>query len=294
MIEIPSAELAACAGVGVAGNFAGHLEQAGEAGDFVGVDAPERAPKGIFPWFLPGNEDFLGAFPISSDSLQLPAPADELKLQIEPEIGVIFDIEYAGGIPVGLAPRALGAFNDCSIRRPGARKISEKKNWGACSKGFARRCFEIDEISREAAAHMRLASFLRRGGECTEYGVDSPVAGYSYYGDALLEWLIDRMQNQRGGDGPLEDVGAQLADCGAPRQVLVGVGATRYTLFGQQNYLQAGDESIVVVYDERTHSPKAVADAARIGDEQTLEAASVLTQRVAATGQSPVGAARPT
>ncbi len=293
MIEVTAAELATCAGIGVAGNFAGHLEQAGEAEDFVGVDAPELAPKGIFPWFLPGSEDFLGAFPLSDASLELPGAASEANLQIEPEVGVIFDARYEHGKIASLSPRALGAFNDCSIRRPGAQKISEKKNWGACSKGFARRCFAVEDFSRESAAHLRLASFLRRGDECAEYGIDSPVADYSYYADTLIDWLVGRLQNQRGGEGPLEDVGAQLADCGSPERLLVGIGATRYTSFGEQNYLQAGDESIVVVYDERSHSPKAVADAARRGEEQKLEAASALSQRVTATRQSLAGAARP-
>ena len=48
-------------GIGVAGNFAGHLEQAGEAADFADVeaDSPE-APKGIFPFYAPGSDSFLG------------------------------------------------------------------------------------------------------------------------------------------------------------------------------------------------------------------------------------------
>ena len=39
---------------GVAGNFTGHLEQAGEAADFKNVKTLEQnAPKAIFPTFLP-------------------------------------------------------------------------------------------------------------------------------------------------------------------------------------------------------------------------------------------------
>ena len=39
---------------------------------------------------------------------------------------------------VAIHPRAFGAYNDCSIRRPNAKKISEKKNWGEESKGWPR------------------------------------------------------------------------------------------------------------------------------------------------------------
>ena len=68
-IELDEAELRTWFGFGVAGNFAGHLEQAGEAADFVNVDERRSsAPKGIFPWYAPGFDGFLGEFPLSHDS----------------------------------------------------------------------------------------------------------------------------------------------------------------------------------------------------------------------------------
>src|SRR5690349_948548 len=111
-------------GFGVAGNFAGHLEQAGEAGDFVGIgdDAP-AAPKGIFPFYLPESNSFLGTFPLSHDRIAKPA-FDAVNLQIEPELGLACEIVYGDdGTVADLKPLAVGALNDCSIRRPGAKKI---------------------------------------------------------------------------------------------------------------------------------------------------------------------------
>ena len=44
-------------GLGVAGNFAGHLEQAGEAKDFVAVKVADAvAPKAIFPFYVPSAD----------------------------------------------------------------------------------------------------------------------------------------------------------------------------------------------------------------------------------------------
>src|SRR4051794_25954430 len=182
MIDFPVSALTDCFGLGVAGNFAGHLEQAGEAADFAEVDAPAEAPKGIFPWYLPGNAGFLGAFPLSSDELVLPPSDGPLNLQIEPEAGVLCEIEYdSHGGPVALHPLALAAFNDCSIRREGAKKISEKKNWGGASKGVATQAFELSELDRDGATvDLRLACFLRRGDETYAYAIDSPLPGYSY------------------------------------------------------------------------------------------------------------------
>ncbi len=280
-------DLRATFGFGVAGNFAGHLEQAGEAADFVSVQAatPE-APKGIFPWYVPGDGGFLGVFPLSHDTIAEPPETDgPVDLQIEPEAGVLCTVAYADdGTVTGLTPTALAAFNDCSVRRPGAAKISHKKNWGPEAKGVAASAFPIADLEADGAtAGLRLASFLRRDGQAHAYGVDSPLAGYSYYGAQLLDWIVDRLNHQRGAEGtPLEDVGALLGAAGRPATVLVGIGATRYTAFGASTYLQAGDESLVVVYDSAVSTPEAVVTAVTEGREDDLLGASVLRQHVIA------------
>lgn len=285
MIDLPLSDLTDCFGLGVAGNFAGHLEQAGEAADFAEVDALPAAPKGIFPWYLPGSAGFLGAFPLSDSAIVLPDSDEPLNLQIEPEAGVLCEIEYdSEGAPVALTPHALAAFNDCSIRRDGARKISEKKNWGGASKGVATRAFPVGELDRDGAtAGLRLACFLRRDGVTHAYGVDSPLPGYSYYGATLLEWIIERINKQTGGeDSPLEPVGIYLAASGSPERMLIGIGATRYTEFGENNFLQPGDESIVIVYDSTINDPNSVETAIREHFEDDLKNASVLVQSVRA------------
>lgn len=285
MIDLRPDDLRSAAGLGVAGNFAGHLEQAGEAVDFVDVAAPPDAPKGVFPWYLPGADSFLGTFPLSSDRLRAPGLDAPGELQIEPEAGVLCDLDYdSEGRVLALAPRALGAFNDCSIRRQGAAKISHKKNWGPDSKGFATRCFEVTDIEPDGAlAALRLAGFLRRDGQAHPYGVDSPLAGYSYAGRRLLEWVAGRLRAQVGGPGsPLEPVGDQLAGAGCPRRVLVGIGATRYTPYGETTFLRPGDASIVIVYDGGVTGPGEVARAVAAGREDDLAAASVLRQLVGA------------
>jgi hypothetical protein len=47
----------------------------------------------------------------------------------------------------------------------------------------------------------------------------------------------------------LEDVGALMIAAGHPSHVLIGIGATRYTSYGETTYLKPGDEGIVRVYD---------------------------------------------
>ncbi|MCB0950396.1 MAG: hypothetical protein KDB44_14190 [Mycobacterium sp.] len=252
MIELDDAELRTWFGFGVAGNFAGHLEQAGEAPDFVNVISEGSAPKGIFPWYAPGYDSFLGGYPLSHDAIRLPASDTPLNLQIEPEVALACEVKWAGDTVASLQPFALGAFNDCSIRRPNAPKISDKKNWGPASKGVARQFFDISDLTPDGpTATLRLLCHLRTAdGQEHEYGVDSPLLGYSYYGEVLLDWIVDRLANQKGSqDTPLEDVGALMVASGHPRKLLVGIGATKYTPLGESTYLQPGDEAVVRVYD---------------------------------------------
>jgi hypothetical protein len=287
MIALSADELHGVFGFGVAGNFAGHLEQAGEAGDFATVEAAPDAPKGIFPWYVPGEAAdvpaFLHDFPLSATAISFPAGADNL--QIEPEVGLLAEVAYGpDGEVSGLAPVAVAAFNDCSIRRPGANKISEKKNWGAASKGLAAHGFAISDLSPDGpTASFRLVSFLVRAGVAETYGVDSAVPDYSYYGSRLLDWTVERLVHQLGSaETPLEPVGAYLRAAGSPVRVLIGIGATRYTPFGERTYLQPGDNSVVVLYDSAVHTPEDITTAIAAGDDSTLAAASVLRQRVTA------------
>ncbi len=283
MFPVDLDELRRAFGMGVAGNFAGHLEQAGEDGDFVAVEAASPdAPKGLFPFYVPGHESFLGVFPLSHDRISIPRTAEAVNLQIEPEAALLCTVDYLSDEVTRIAPTAIGAFNDCSIRRPGASKISHKKNWGPDSKGIAARFFPIGDLDPEGAtAHLRLACFLRRGGETHPYGIDSPLPGYSFYGDRLLSWIVDRLANQRGSDDtPLEPVGEYLADAGRPGTILVGIGATRYTPLGEGTYLEADDEALVVVYDSRRTSPDDLEVTVGLSLEDELSGASVLRQVV--------------
>lgn len=243
-------------GFGVAGNFTGHLEQAGEASDFLKVKTlEEKAPKALFPFYLPDCPDtFLNVYPLSKVDLNFPQQADNL--QIEPEVGIVFDIEYEGDKVVNLKAVCFGAYNDCSIRKQGAKKISEKKNWGTSSKGFSPVTFPIDKFEKGGVLDdYRIASFLIRDGVCTTYGIDSAVRDYSYFYEKLVNWMIDKMNNQPD-EGPAENIHDYLLKCNKPTKCLVSVGATRYTDFGATTYLKPGDLSVVFVYSEKDYTPE--------------------------------------
>jgi len=215
-------------GLGVAGNFAHHLEQAGELKDFENVVTVEPdAPKGIFPFYLPDSDSFLGLYSIGTDKLNL---------------------------VTDLVAQKFTTFNDCTIRKEGAKKISEKKSWGINSKGIGDKWITIDKFEEGGVMdHYHLCSFVERDGILHPYGVDAALLGYSYFYTKLKMWLIDKMNTQED-FGPLEDIAAHLKACSYPTQALISIGATAYAEFGENNYLQSGDNVYVVAYDARTQS----------------------------------------
>ena len=276
-----------CIGFGVAGNFAGHLEQAGEAADFVTVAVKEvTQPKAIFPFYLPNiNSGLLATYPLSSTNITPPNDADNL--QIEPEVALVCDVIYSTDVNEGhqtvsaLIPRQFGAYNDCSIRKPHAKKISEKKNWGANSKGISDHLITIDHFSVGGVLDSyRIASFHYRDGEIHRYGEDSAVIGYSYFHNTLLDWIIERMNHQQD-VGPTENIAELLAQSQYPTQAVISIGATRYTPYGETHFLQTGDTSIVVVYDGNRYNAEEIMQVASTHDLANSEGLSVLIQQVA-------------
>ena len=267
-------------GFGVAGNFAGHLEQAGEDKDFLAVEVKEAVqPKAIFPFYVPSDKaGFLSTYPLSSDVIIPPNDADNL--QIEPEVALICNIDYDGNRVVGIKPNAFAAYNDCSIRKPNAKKISEKKNWGPDTKGISSQVIALDYLQEGGKLdNFRIASFHKRGDTVSRYGEDSPVVGYSYFHEKLLNWIVDRMNHQQD-VGPTENIAEFLADAGYPNQAVISIGATRYTEFGETTFLKTGDISMVVVYDGTLHSAD---DIAAMAQAQSFDGQgiSALVQAVA-------------
>ena len=244
-------------GLGIAGNFALHLDQAGEAEDFKDIiTEDEAAPKGMFPFYLPNSNPFakeiLSIYPISSSALKL--PPQNVNVQAEPEVGLICNLEYQNNKLSKIIPTHFGAYNDCSIRVAGAKKISDKKNWGKNSKGISDNLFEIDKFeSGGIMDNFSIASFLRRDGEVHAYGEDVELNGYSYFYDKLSSWILNQINTQID-FGPLEHLSKYIQACENPNKAIISIGATRYTEYGENTFLKNGDEVIIVVYNHNSSS----------------------------------------
>jgi len=273
-------------GLGIAGNFALHLAQAGELEDFKDViTADEAAPKGMFPFYLPCTKssntlrpkEQLFTYPLSSDTITL--PPQRLNVQAEPEVALVCQLGYKDGKLHTIAPKYFGAYNDCSIRVAGAQKISDKKNWGVNSKGISSSLIEIDTFKEGGIMdNYSICSFLRRDNELHAYGENVALNGYSYFYTKLTEWITNQINTQED-FGPLEDIKSYIKACNNPLNAVISIGATRYTPYGETHFLQPKDELFVVVYDHTNYTLENIVKILQTGEHQK-ENMSVLAQKV--------------
>ncbi len=274
-------------GLGIAGNFALHLAQAGELEDFKDIiTADEAAPKGMFPFYLPtplelddglvlNAKEILSTYPLSTEYIKL--PREDVNIQAEPEVGLICDLEYTAGKLSKITPTYFGAYNDCSIRVAGATKISDKKNWGEESKGLSNTLIKIDKFkSGGVMDKYSICSFLRRDGELHAYGEDVELNGYSYFYEELLEWMLNQINAQED-FGPLEPLAEYIAACSNPKEAIISIGATRYTEYGEKTFLKKGDEVIIALYNRYDFSQNQVKENIKNSSYNKM---SVLAQKV--------------
>ena len=274
-------------GFGIAGNFALHLSQAGELEDFQNIiTEDDAAPKGIFPFYLPCKKEdtterphaMLSTYPLSCESLALPNTTENV--QAEPEVALICELTYAeDGSVATITPRSFGAYNDASIRVAGAEKISDKKNWGKNTKGIAKELLPI-AIFEEGGVmdSYSICSYLRRDGKLEAYGENIALKGYSYFHQKLLNWITKQI-NTQSDFGPLEDIKAYIKACNNPKNLIISIGATRYTPYGESTFLQSGDEVLVVVYNHNRYTLEDIKIALQTKEYEKPEV-SILAQKV--------------
>lgn len=250
-------------GIGVAGNVAGHMAQAGEA-SADSITATE--PQALFIYYIPpqpytvrelaANLARLEQFPVTYAVIDFPHLPGSQKVQVEPELGLYCDIVYSKDRKSveSLVPLRVAAFNDCSIRQlDGSSKLSQKKNWGFASKGISLRSFPIDSFSKGTFVDdLAIVSYLRRYGETHLYSHHAPCKNYLSFNDNLLNWIIKTINTQAEED-KWEEIFSSLVSSGYPNAVWFACGAGEYTEWGATNYLQEGDEVAIFVYDLTKH-----------------------------------------
>eukprot|EP00928_Gymnodinium_smaydae_P013751 TRINITY_DN14992_c0_g1_i3.p1 TRINITY_DN14992_c0_g1~~TRINITY_DN14992_c0_g1_i3.p1 ORF type:complete len:370 (+),score=46.86 TRINITY_DN14992_c0_g1_i3:38-1147(+) len=245
-------------GLGVAGNVAGHMAQAGEAS---GHAPAQTMPAALFTYYLPPHPYFvsdnqalkgrLDHFPVTHAVIDFPKLPGAMKVQVEPELGLYADIVYSKDRSrvERLVPRRVAAFNDCSIRvLDTASKLSMKKNWGFGSKGISLRSFPVDSIAKGTFVdNLVIISYLKREGTIYQYSVAAPCRNYLCFHDELLDWIVKSINEQSDTD-KWEPIFPELRHCDYPSSTWIACGAgshhrlrrtgiSRWSRYGSRRWL---------------------------------------------------------
>lgn len=272
-------------GLGLAGNFANHLEQAGEASDFaslVGDDA--SAPKGIFPFFVPGSASYLGRFCFDNDAIILPSNK-ALNVQAEPEVALKCELIYSAdkNLLENITPTHFMAFNDASVRNDkSATKLSQKKNFSSGSKGFGATKIAIPKggfTQGGICDDYSIASFICTEGVWEAYGEVSRLDTYSYFYETLIKWMVKKVNFQEN-CGVLQSLYEAVREANHPQYALITIGATRYVPKNEKRFLMEGDIVGVAVFNHKKYSIDCVQKLIKQGDFEGLCDISILKQQV--------------
>ncbi|MFT6924921.1 MAG: hypothetical protein ACJAZP_000491 [Psychromonas sp.] len=246
-------------GLGIAGNSAGHLQQTGEIKGLSAIDDAAK-PQALFPFFVSHAKDaYLTCMPYSTTELRLP---NELgaKVQMEAELALKLAVVYdAEGKVIQLTAISMTVMNDATYRNASVCKLAEKKNWGLATKGIAEHEILIDKfVAGGELDHFRLCGFHQSNGQWQLCGQDSAVTEYTYFYQQLLQWLVKQIRQQQDKNA-LHNIQDLLSQAGNPEQILISIGATRYSVFGEQHQLLQGDQLVVALYDSRAYDFQALA-----------------------------------
>lgn len=268
-------------GLGIAGNFANHLKQAGEAKDFLNIASDEEdAPKGIFPFYIPNNNGFLGRYCIDNTKLIIPK---EYNVQAEPEMALECEMIYENYDDVkvlkNIVPKFFMAFNDASIRNnPNAIKLSQKKNFSVASKGIGDKIplklFQSGGICNDYS----LTSFLIFDNKAHQYGNNTKLINYSYFNEKLLQWIVKKI-NTQADFSVLENLADIIKQSNYPEKLIIAVGATSYTPLGEERYLSEDDEICIVVYNHNEYTNEEIKKLLE-GGANSITNASIVRQKV--------------
>lgn len=235
-------------GIGIAGNFAGHLQQTGEEKGLKGEVDTQR-PQALFPFYAAGASDsYLDVDPYSFETLTLP-PDPTAKVQMEPEIALIAKVKYLGTSVLSIEPVSMTLFNDVTYRNAVVEKLAQKKNWGPASKGLANKVIPLTEFSKSADLDKyRFCSFHGRDGDWHSCCKDVSLGDYSYSYEQLISWLVSQCNSQPD-EGALHSIQDLLEQSGFPDHILISLGSSRYTSYGETHQLQSKDTMCAVLYD---------------------------------------------
>jgi len=243
--------------LGVLGNFA--INENSDGSNSLSVKPLTNAPSGLVATYVPFQKDsqsILSTFPLSFSKIKIPTIYDNI--QIEPEIALSCEVKYYNNSILYIIPKKFTVYNDATLHRLSVSKIAENKNWGVNSKGIASKWIDIDNFEKGGVlSNYRLVSFIKRDGVIEQYSIDTPVDGYGYMYEDLIDWIVEEVKRQKD-ILSLDSISSFIKSANYPNKFLINIGTTLYTEIGERVFLEDGDEIFIVAYDKNIYRPESI------------------------------------
>lgn len=223
--------------IGIIGNFFGHLSAAERVEE-------HPYPNGIFVIHREHAET------LSTGDQAMYPPAGS-HVDIEPEFVVRFRVEYADGKVSNLHPLQLTIGNDFTIRKlDGSEKISQRKAWGEKSKGINQYWWDIKGFTPEDyGQELKLVSYIERDGKmyCATPLVD--CTEMKLFHQELIDWMVAQINGQKN-ENMYEPILPVVEEQGYPEELILFTGAPNYSDWGEENFIERGDNVHIVAFNE--------------------------------------------
>lgn len=253
--------------VGIIGNYFGHLSGAENIKE-------HPLPNGIFIIHCDHPETM-------TSGAEVKYPINGSKVDIEPEFVIRFDTRYQNGKLSALTATHMTIGNDFTIRElDGSSKISQRKAWGEKSKGINSTWWEMREFTSENyGKNLNLISYIERGGEfyCATELVD--CLDTKVFCVELIEWIIDRINNQED-EGMYEEIHSELLANDFPEELILYTGAPNYSGWGEDNFIKIGDKVHISAFKTDLVSLKEVENLFVQGKQVNNDAMLTFSQEV--------------
>ena len=115
-------------------------------------------------------------------------------------------------------------------------------------------------------------------GKAHQYGDNVKLTHYCYFYKKLIDWIVKKLNTQLD-HAVLENLSDVISKAHYPAHIVIAIGATSYTHFAENRFLQEGDEVCVITYNHTVYTNEQIQNLIQQGVVE-MKNASIVRQEV--------------
>ena len=105
-----------------------------------------------------------------------------------------------------------------------------------------------------------------------------PIEKYGFFYKKLIDWIVKKLNTQVD-HAVLENLSDVISKAHYPTHIVIAIGATSYTHFAENRFLQEGDEVCVITYNHTVYTNEQIQNLIQQGVVE-MKNASIVRQEV--------------